>query len=106
VPAGPDASVEIIQAPPDVVLAVRGEIDVATCPLVDTAVAEALADGPDSVTLDLAGVSFLGSSGLASLLRAMRVVGEHGARFALRAPSRAVRDLLVMTHLWEMFPID
>ena len=46
------------------VIVARGEIDVATSPLLRSELASVLAQGPEEVTLDLHGVSFVDSSGL------------------------------------------
>ena len=41
------------------VIVARGEIDVATSPILRSELASVLAEGPDDVTLDLRGVSFV-----------------------------------------------
>ena len=102
---GAGNSVEIEAPAPHAVVVVRGEIDIATSPDLDTAVADVLAEPTESLTVDLAAVTFMGSSGLASLLRAQRLVREQGGRFCVGAPSRAVSDLFQMTHLTERFEI-
>jgi anti-sigma B factor antagonist len=84
------------------IVRVSGEIDIATTPEVDEAVARLTT--PD-IVLDLSEVTFMGSSGLASLLRASRRATELGGSLVLRQPSRAVRDLLEMTHLTDRFTI-
>jgi anti-sigma B factor antagonist len=82
---------------------VRGDIDIATTPEVDAAIAQIMR--PD-IVLDLSGVTFMGSSGLATLLRASKRAVELGGTLLLRAPSRPVRDLLAMTHLTERFTVE
>jgi anti-sigma B factor antagonist len=68
---------------------VSGDIDLASGPAVSDAIGEALtADGAATVGVDLSGVRFLDSSGIALLLKArrdaderhitFRVVGAHG----------------------------
>jgi len=81
---------------------VRGEVDIALTPAIDAAV-EGLR-GRD-VVIDLREVSFMSSSGLASLLRAKRQADAEGSRLALRAPSRQVREVLDMTRLTTVFTI-
>jgi anti-anti-sigma factor len=58
------------------------------------------------LVIDLAEVTFMGSSGLASLLRAQRLLTESSATLELREPSQTVRDLLAMTHLTDRFTIS
>ena len=84
------------------VVRVTGEIDIATSPLLEDAVAQLTA--PD-VVLDLEGVTFMGSSGLASLLRAARRADGLGGSLRLRV-SKQVRDLLEMTRLTSRFTIE
>ncbi len=84
-------------------LTVDGEVDIATTPAFDQAMAAALEQPTETLTVDLAGVTFMGSSGLAWLLRAQRLVHERGGRLLIAAPSRAVADLLQMTHLTDRF---
>ena len=85
------------------VVVVRGEVDVATCPALDRLVAGLTTP---EIVLDLAEVTFMASSGLASLLRADRRARELGGRLLLRAPSRAVVDVLQMTHLDDRFSVE
>jgi len=96
---GVDVTVEGARA----IVTVRGEVDIATCPELDAAVAGADAQ---EVVLDLSAVTFMASSGLASLLRADRVATERGGRLVLRAPSRAVVDVLEMTRLADRFTVE
>jgi anti-sigma B factor antagonist len=84
------------------VVRVTGEIDIATTPELDDAV-DALTT--PAIVLDLTGVTFMGSSGLASLLRAAKRAAELGGSLELQTPSRSVRDLLAMTHLTDRFTI-
>jgi anti-anti-sigma factor len=98
--------VRVVREGPEAELAVAGEVDIATCPPLDDAVARLARAGVVQLTLDLHGVTFLGSSGLASLLRAQRLVSAEGGRVVLRSPSRAVSDLLDMTRLADRFPLE
>lgn len=95
--------IEVVNGGASAVVIVRGEIDVATSPELDNVVAD-LTDG--EIVIDLSGVTFMGSIGLASLLRASQHATEHGGHLVLRSPSRPVRDLLEMTHLLDRFTIE
>ena len=55
-------------------LAVEGELDMATAPILDTAVREA-APSTGQILLDFAGVSFMDSTGLRLLLQSMQEKG-------------------------------
>jgi anti-sigma B factor antagonist len=58
------------------VVAVRGEIDVATSPRLRTELSALLGRGATEVTLDFAGVTFVDSSGLGVLVGALKRLRE------------------------------
>lgn len=99
-------TVRVVHEGPRAEVAITGEIDIATCPPLDDTVARLARGGVEQLTLDLHEVTFLGSSGLASLLRAQRLVTQEGGRVVLRSPSRAVSDLLEMTRLRDRFSVE
>ncbi|WP_447002159.1 STAS domain-containing protein [Saccharothrix isguenensis] len=87
------------------VLRVTGEIDMGS---VDTVRAELLAwleSASDRVVLDLTGVMFLASSGLALLVEAARHAERCGVRFVVAAGHRAVLRSIKATQLDEVFDI-
>lgn len=49
-------------------VAVFGEVDIATVPELNQALAEAVADAPEGLVIDLLGVTFMDSSGLGALI--------------------------------------
>jgi anti-anti-sigma factor len=49
----------------------RGELDMATAPMMESAIAEAVAQG-GPITLDLSHLRFMDSSGIQAILRALR----------------------------------
>lgn len=85
-------------------LAVSGEVDLATSPLVDDAIAEAVAtSGVKVVEVDLSAVEFLDSSGVALLLKGRRRADEQGVGYrvvgANGTPLQVLRIAGVWTHL-------
>jgi anti-sigma B factor antagonist len=95
--------------PGTVVLAVDGEIDTLTAARLqaglDEAVDAAAADG-SAVVVDLSGVTFLASSGLAVLIGgARRLADEHDGRLRLVAASRAVTRPLQVTGADALFDV-
>jgi len=79
----------------DGALILVGEIDSYTAP----ALAERLANGPKVLTVDLAGVTFIDSSGLRILVEAHRARIDADASLTLRSPSAAVQRLLEISGL-------
>lgn len=104
--AGVEDVVVVEQAAPRARVRVSGEVDIATCPHLDATIASICAGGIDVLEIDLSGVTFMGSSGLASMLRAQRLAVEAGGGVRLLRPSQVVRDLLEMTRLLERFEVE
>jgi len=73
------------------VLTLGGEIDLATSPKLVVAGREALRAGATSLHVDLTGVSFMDSSGLAALINLHRSVGRRGGELTVTCPDGAVR---------------
>ena len=95
--------VVVVRTGPEAEVDVGGEVDIATTPQFDDAVRVALEDGASVLVMRLADVTFIGSSGLAGLLKAQRLMREAGGRLVLAEPSPAVTDLLDMTKLRDRF---
>lgn len=85
-----------------------GEVDLATAPTVEDAVTACLAasPGPELLVLDLGGVEFFGSTGLAALLTALSRCRELGIALRLVVTNRLVYQPLLLTGLSEVFDID
>jgi anti-anti-sigma factor len=95
--------VHVVSLGPTTEVRVTGEIDIAANPSFDAVLDAARGADVHLLEMDLSQVTFMGSSGLAALLRAQRLMRESGARLVLLRPSRAVTDLLEMTKLLERF---
>lgn len=81
------------------VVRVAGEVDMVTSPRLQAALSRLLADRPPTLVLDLDGITFLGSSGLAVIVEADEEARETGVRFALAASTRGVLRPLEATGL-------
>jgi anti-anti-sigma factor len=88
------------------VLTLRGELDPHTAPQLRSRIDEALANGKVDLVLDLAGVTFIDSSGLRVVLRAHSEAGERNGRLVLRSPSATARRLLDITGLVDHIELD
>ena len=79
------------------VLAVRGDLDLYTSPSLRTELHEL---GDDKIALDLTDVTFIDSSGLGSIVGALKHVRERGGAFAVIAPpDGSLTRLLSLTGL-------
>ncbi|MCF7553353.1 MULTISPECIES: STAS domain-containing protein [Pseudonocardia] len=83
---------------------VRGEIDTLTAPLLRTELDARLPAAP-LVVLDLSGVTFLGSAGLAVLVAAKDQVDRSGHSLKLVCGSRIVTRALQATGLLGLFDV-
>jgi anti-sigma B factor antagonist len=85
------------------VLRVAGDIDMAGGPVLDASIRSFEGKGP--LILDLAGVTFIDSSGLRTMLGAARRAETRGERVRLTSVGREVARLLEITCTNELFEI-
>jgi anti-sigma B factor antagonist len=88
----------------DGVLVVTGDLDLEGRVILEAAVAEH--DAASGLTIDLAGVEFVDSSGLRALLWANRRATEAGGDVVLRSPTPQLRRVLEITGTASLFIID
>jgi anti-sigma B factor antagonist len=79
-----------------VTLALEGELDISTCPMVRDRV-EAWRRAEPELRLDLSGISFIDSQGLHLLLEVTAPVVDGTSPVTLVAPSAQVRQLITVT---------
>ncbi len=90
-----------------VVIAVSGDLDIATADELFREANEALrAAAPARLVLDLSGVAFLDSSGIGTLVELRNVATDTGGELLLRRPSERTRRLLEITALDSVFAVD
>ena len=92
---------ERIQADGYALLAVQGEIDIATSPRLIAALNDAVTDTTGAVLVDLSAVEFMDSTGLALLIRAQRRMSRRGRGFAVVCPDGPVRRIFELTDMVE-----
>jgi anti-anti-sigma factor len=86
------------------VLAVSGEVDLATIPAFEAAIADALTHGPAALIVDLSGVDFLASAGLQALV-ATRESLTGAALFAVVADGPATSRPIELTGLAQILSL-
>ena len=91
-------------APSQIVIEVGGEVDMLTAPRLRAEVLDRITEG-GTLVLDLGGVGFLGSAGLAVLVEAAQRSQRERAAFRIVAVERAVLRPLVATGLGEVFSV-
>ena len=91
-------AIETEQQDDQVVLRVKGELDLSTTPQLSAAI-DGTTGGPDTVTLDLSGVSFIDSSALRVLVMSGRSLAEADRTLQIGPRSEMVGRVLTMTNL-------
>jgi stage II sporulation protein AA (anti-sigma F factor antagonist) len=92
--------VEVSESRPGVlVLSPRGEVDVASADVLRHAARDAVAAAPRCLVVDLAGLTFCGSTGLVVLVDTSRDAEAAGVRFGTADGPPIVRRVLEITQL-------
>ena len=86
------------------VVAPTGRLDVAGAPALKDAIGEVVKNGPPKVVIDMEGVSFVDSTGLGSVIAALKLVRNSKGDLRLAAPNQQVRVVLELTTLDRVFP--
>jgi anti-sigma B factor antagonist len=86
-------------------IAITGELDLAATPELSTVLMIAAGSPGSLVVLDLAGVAFIDSSALGTLLKAGGEVESAGKRLRVVCGGGPVRQLLEMTNLTNRFQL-
>jgi anti-sigma B factor antagonist len=96
--------VDVLGTPVEPTVRITGEIDIATASTVRAELSELVNRGAQHITLDLAGVGFIDSSGLGVLVGTMRrLQDECGGRVRVDAVQDGVRRVFEITGLGPMF---
>ena len=114
----PDVSTEGTEAPFDdvitlststedgvVTVTVVGEVDTFTAPVLRSTLDSQLEQQPRELVIDLSGVQFLGSAGLAVLVETQKSARSREVGLQLIATTRAVTRPLEVTGLIDLFTI-
>ncbi len=86
------------------VIAPTGRLDVAGAPALKDAIAEIVSNGPPRVVIDMEGVTFVDSTGLGSVISALKQIRGSQGQLRLAAPNQQVRVVLELTTLDRVFP--
>lgn len=86
-------------------ITVSGEVDLATSPELDTEIIAAIDSGATSVVIDLTDVSFMDSSGLGVIVRALKRCREAENDLDLVITNERVLKVFGITGLDQVIPI-
>jgi anti-anti-sigma factor len=87
------------------VVALAGEMDVASAGVVSRRLSELVDSGAD-IVIDLSALEFIDSTGLGVLVRAGAHARERGRTLRLRAPGENVASALAVTGLDRVFTVE
>lgn len=87
------------------VLAVTGEVDVATAPRLREKLIDLVNQGQHRIVVDLSGVEFLDSTGLGVLVGALKRVRTHDGQLALVCTESRILKVFEITGLTKVFPM-
>lgn len=104
-PSGPTLDIVKETVGSATVLSPKGDVDMARSPIMRKAIAEALKAGSAKVVLDLSGVPYMDSSGLATLVEALQNSRKSQITLFLCALTPRVRSILEIARLNTVFTI-
>jgi anti-sigma B factor antagonist len=90
---------------PRIVVAVAGEVDLASIDEFRTALARAEQSRPRAIWIDLTEVEFMDSTGLTALVLAHRLLDAPVRRLALICPDGPVRRILEISGIDRVMPV-
>ena len=82
-----------------------GEMDIVSTGAFSESMAELERSSPDGVVIDVAGLTFIDSSGINALVQAARTVEARGGRAVLAAPASHVQRVFEITRVGDVVTI-
>jgi anti-sigma B factor antagonist len=95
--------IEKTQEADAIVLALSGELDLASAPVLERELREAEASGLSRLVIDLGGLAFMDSTGLQALLRARERANTDGHQLLLRRVPHQVQRVFELTKTVDAF---
>jgi anti-sigma B factor antagonist len=87
------------------IVSIYGELDVATAPSLRERLIALVGDGATKLVLDLEGVDFLDSTGLGTIISALKRARTHGGDMRLVCTQARIRRLFEITGLDRAVPL-
>jgi anti-sigma B factor antagonist len=103
-PSSAGFSVEDVSRQTSHTLILQGELDTRAVPALEAAIARYCADEPRALTLDLSKLTFIDSSGLWTILAAMRWCERQQRAFFLLPGPEPVQQVFEVTGLIDVLP--
>lgn len=89
----------------EAVIHVSGEVDMNTSPKLRDILKEAAGQKMKKIVIDLAGVTYMDSSGIATLVEGLQMTSGYQGEFILKGMMPQVKAVFEIAHLTEVFTI-
>jgi anti-sigma B factor antagonist len=98
-------TIEKEDVPKGSLIRVQGEVDLYSSPELRKVILKTIPSTDGEMAIDLSGVTYIDSSGVATLVEGLRSARENGMKFTLVAPSQAVTQVLELARLDSVFEV-
>jgi len=88
-----------------VVISAAGDVDLYTSPKLREAIVESIEDELSPIVVNLGNVTYIDSSGVATLVEGFQLSGKCGGKFRLAGMSERVAEVLRLARLDRVFEI-
>lgn len=88
-----------------VVVAAQGEVDLYSSPELRHEIAHWAQKKMRSLIVDLGAVTYMDSSGIATLVEGLQLARRYGGKFRIARPGPSIQEVLRFAHLDKIFPI-
>lgn len=98
--------VEIMERKPGIyVLHIDGDVDMSNSPNVRKVLVPTFEKGPSHIIVDLSGVSYIDSSGIATIVEGLQLSRKSGVRLTLAGMGSTVEAVFELAYLKDVFEI-
>jgi anti-sigma B factor antagonist len=101
----PDLQMTVTKEGTETVLALLGDLDVYTSASLQECIVDLVHGVRPRIVVDLAGVDFVDSTGLGTLVGALQRVRRAGGDLTVRSPTAAIRRVIENSGLDQILPV-
>jgi anti-sigma B factor antagonist len=98
-------TIDTEHSPEGLLIRVSGEVDLYSSPELRKVILKSVPSAKGDLAIDLSGVTYIDSSGVATLVEGLRSAHENGAGLVLVTPSPAVMQVLELARLDSVFEV-
>ena len=99
-------NIQVTERKPGVfVVDLQGDVDMSTSPEVRKSMLSIFKKGASHIIVDLAGVPYIDSSGIATFVEGLQLSRKDGTRFTLAGAGQTVESILDLAYLKSVFEI-